>query len=158
MKLFIDPEFWLSISFVICMAVLAKVLLRRVLVSIDQHMHQRQELLATLRQEEKALQSLLKQEKHRALAVAEERKVIKQQLKAQISVLRSSMQDRVKQSIKMFEENYERLRQNMIGDFDYHLQTTVIQHVIEGTREVMKQPSMQKTQQKHIIRQLKNLH
>jgi hypothetical protein len=139
------------------MGVLAKVMLRRMVVYIDQHINQRQKLLQALRDEEKTFSTLLKQERQRAIVVAEERKIIKQKMKEEISALRSGMQDRVKHDIKMFEQSYAKLHQSMIEDFDYHLQTKVVQNIIEGTCIVMRQPSMQKYQHKIVARHLKTL-
>jgi hypothetical protein len=157
MTLFIDPQFWVVTSFLICMGVLGKVMVRRVVTFIDHHMHQREKLLQTLKEEEIFFGVLLKQEKQRALAVAEERKLIKHKLKEQVSSLRRSMQDRVRRDIKTFEQSYEKLHQSMIEDFEHHLQTTVVHNIIEGTREVLRQPSMQKHQHKIVARHLKTL-
>ena len=157
MKLFTDPQFWVSVSFLICMGVLAKVMFRRFVSYVDQHIHHRQEVLQTLREEEKASAALLKQEQQRALVVAEERKVIKQNLKTEISSLGSAMQDHIKRDIKIFEKHYAKLQESMIEEFEHTLQTKLVHNIIEGTREILRQPAMQKHQHKIVARHLKTL-
>jgi F0F1-type ATP synthase membrane subunit b/b' len=157
MKLFIDPQFWVAVSFLICMGALAKVMVRRMLTFIDNHVYQREQLLLTLKEEEKTFGVLLKQEQQRALAVEEERKVIKKKLKDEISALRHAMEDRIQQDINTFEQTYEKLNQNMIADFEHHLHATLVHNIMEGTREILRQPSMQKHQHKIVARHLKTL-
>ena len=157
MKLFIDPQFWVSVSFLLCMGILAKVMCRRFLAYIDQHMQHRRQLLSTLAEEEKNCRILLKQEKQRSLSVKEERKLIKQKLKEETSALRTSMQNQTKHNLKLFEQQYKKLCQGMVEEFETHLQATLVQNILEGTRTAMRQPAMRKHQSKIVARHLKTL-
>ena len=157
MKLFIDPQFWVAVSFLICMGVLAKVMVRRVLAFLDRHAQQREQVLLTLKGEEKTFGILLKQEQQRALAVEEERKAIQKKLKDEIEALQSSTENRMDHDTKAFEKTYEKLHQNMMADFEHHLHATLVHNIMEGTREILRQPSMEKHQHKIVARHLKTV-
>lgn len=135
MTIFYDPQFWVTISFLICVFTIGFLFLKKCLTYLDDKLQYRQNLLKTLEKEEAFHHHLLEQEKQKALNISTERKLIKQQLKHQMNVLRRSMQKRTQVSIKEFEHHYAYLQKNIREEFLQKLRTDIIDHIIAGTIE-----------------------